>query len=1277
MRARAAQPALRAMLAALAGALALAASPASASAATVTTQAASRIATDSATLNGQASNFSSGDYCSFIYWHSGQPSSWNQAYQAVPCASSYSIGQPGFAPFSPGQTYSYAAIHCAAYGVVQGFGYECKPSSGSGSSPWDTIDPCYPSNPGSCPSFTTESSGGTLSTSAASNVGFTQVVLNATSSGYTPATLGSNGSGDYCAFIYWTGREKSSEGLVTPAVPCITPSSSHPGTYSNTYSVQLTGLTPGESYAYAAIHCAAVGGQPGGPYYCNTDGSYADTNPWDTIDPCFTNSNSNCQPFTTGTPSGQTGAATDVFGTSATLNGQITVEDENPQNISWWFEYTTDPSFGAYAQTPASTLSCTPQNGVCSVSANVSGLQPGTPYYYRIVVSTADAASPQPYNGNTVSFTTGGRAITDPATSVAAASATLNGELAPGDGSLSYNWVYSTSDQENNGLLQGASACGSAACGTVQAGQDQLVSTGVSGLKPGTSYYFQLQTSNPSIHGSVLSFTTAGASCPAAATLVNQAQIPDTTFVVTGCFASSSGQWTGYGPVTINGLSLPGPSNQTVTITTSSAGAGTLTVSSGYSLSIARLLLLTASGAISLHYANSAGDSVLTVIPDPSASLFGFPMLSPVTVTALPPSDQSNPGGASISIAVLGMPTLFGGITAQGSATVDAQGALSKIDVQLGESTLGPLQLPSFTFSYDQPSNTWYGDAELYFPLAPVGIGATVEVQNDRLTSIQASYQGPGIPIGEGLEISGLSASAGSNPFSFGGSVSIGFGPQIAKTSLFTGTVGFDAAFNQDQTITGLSDLGIPEGTVLHDVPFTLGVSGNLQLLGFITLAQAQADYYALPSSIGQPLITASFQLPQSLELQCPSALGSGTFGFVPKFTIAGDASGNDFNLYGEGGVSIDLCGLGSTGVNGQGAISSRGFAVCVGINVPGLYDNVLGVGGMWPSSLPTSFSGFFSDLTFYPESCDITPYEASVIAASARMARSGGARAAGVGTIRLPGGLPFAVIRVKGRGGPPLLSLHGPRALALAMRVGHAFLDVHGRYLVIADPANDTTYIELTHPASGGYRLAVQPGSPPITSVAVAHGLPAPSVHATVRGRGAVRTLTWRARAITGQRLVFRELGGGGDRLLASTARANGTLRYRLRPGLRARRFLIVQVFNHGMLQKVIRLAAYTGPVSAAPRRPTHLQAVRFGATLTVTWKDSGASRYLVLVAYPNRATRLYTTRSRRLVLRGVPPAGTITVTVTGVNALDQRGPSVSAIAAKPQQHHKRRHRG
>ncbi len=1112
----------------------------------------------------------------------------------------------------------------------------------------------------------------TLSTSAATNVAITSATLNGYTSGL-PA-------GAYCTFEIEDRNTGSLPQNVigVPAYPC----GAHPGSYSIQLPLGLGYLYAGTGYTYFAVECASVtagSGSTAGEEFCGTTNLL--------VDQCSKAPQPDCPTFTTSEPTATTDAQTNVLGSSATLNGTLGIQDltGDPTAVGYYFQYSTDATLAASTQTTDVQLQSASSSNV-PVSANITGLTPGTTYYYRVVVVlseelTGGAGTYLAY-GTTMSFTTGGRVLTDAATQLGNTTATLNGEVAAGNDPLSYHFVYSESDATQSGVLQGTSA----GSGTVGAGQDQLVNTNLSGLLSGFSYYVQLvatdQTTGATLTGAVISFTTAGGSCPAGATQQTDTQIPGTGFVVSGCFntttgpPSSSAPWVGHGSITINGLPFGGPSSRTAAFTGSH-----LTLAQGYSLTLGSTPVSVAGSAgLSFSYTSTGAcatrgasgcDSTLNIAPDPTAAFFGFPLIGTITITAHASSDNSNAGGADVSLAALGVPALFGGVTASGSASVSESGTLSSISAQLGDSQIGPLSLPEVSFAYDGPTNTWNANVDLNFPLSPVGIAGSVAITNGQLSALSAAYSGPGIPLGEtGLELNAINFEATFNPFSLGGGVGVGFGPQVHGTDLFEGNVNLLVAYDASQTLTGLP--GIPNGYTLPNVPVTIQLSGNLQLLGFITLAQAQTSLYDLAS--GPPLITASVQIGQPLTINC----GKYGLGFDNQFTIAGDALGTDFNLVGSGQAQIDLCTYQPT-LTAEAAISSTGFYMCAAIR----YVGALGYGIDWSqfSSVPSNPATLLSGLQIDSNGiCNISPYLTNIPLPPGVARAAAAGHAASLSALRLKAGLPFEVLRFRGRGGPPLIAVSGPRGLHFALGPGRNALLSRRGYMEIADPGNDTTYVELDHPVAGRYALGMEAGSPPVVHVTASAGLPAPRVRAHLTGHGVERELRWVARARPGQRLVFREVGAAGDRLLLSTKRDRGVLRYRLRLGARGRRELLVQVFDAGRLQKVIPLASYYGPTYRRPLRPLRTAALRRRGRVFITWKQPGQrpAHWLVLIYERDGARVLHRTLRPLVVLSGAAARGALRATVTAQNFVGQRSPTVAArvraFKPKPKPKHKRR---
>ena len=74
--------------------------------------------------------------------------------------------------------------------------------------------------------------------------------------------------------------------------------------------------------------------------------------------------------------------------TSATLNGTI---NPNESDTSAWFEWGTDPDLATFSSTPEQTVGT--GTVPVAVTAVLTGLQPGTPYYYRAAAINAAGAS--------------------------------------------------------------------------------------------------------------------------------------------------------------------------------------------------------------------------------------------------------------------------------------------------------------------------------------------------------------------------------------------------------------------------------------------------------------------------------------------------------------------------------------------------------------------------------------------------------------------------------------------------------------------------------------------------------------------------------------------------------------------------------------------------------------------------------------------------------------------------------------------------------------------
>ena len=179
-------------------------------------------------------------------------------------------------------------------------------------------------------------------------------------------------------------------------------------------------------------------------------------------------------------PDATTGGATGVGPNVATLNGTV-----NPCNLptTAMFEWGTDTNYGNF--TSAESLSAT--NAGVGVSMAASNLAGGVTYHYQLMASNSAAVTFT--LGGDKSFTTalgGPSAVTLPASGFGAGSATLNGIVYPGVAATAYfQWGTDT----NYGNTTSPINVGSGVAPVP-------VSTGLTGLLPGTTYHYLMAASN-------------------------------------------------------------------------------------------------------------------------------------------------------------------------------------------------------------------------------------------------------------------------------------------------------------------------------------------------------------------------------------------------------------------------------------------------------------------------------------------------------------------------------------------------------------------------------------------------------------------------------------------------------------------------------------------------------------------------------------------------------------------------------------------------------------
>jgi Ca2+-binding RTX toxin-like protein len=224
------------------------------------------------------------------------------------------------------------------------------------------------------------------------------------------------------------------------------------GTSGVDVEAQLTGLAAGTTYHYRFVATSTAGTTAGGDRSFQTIGVTK--------------------------PDVRKPSASSIGTTTARLNGAV---NPNGRQTTWYFEYGTSTAFGSRTA-DAGAGSGTSHR---SVAANVSRLQSGVTYFFRLV-ARSDAGENR---SETVRFTTKGAPVvaTGSATKILSTSATLSGSVNPNGRSTSYWFEYGTTTRY--GARTSSRSAGS---GTTSLG----VARDVTGLAPGTVYHFRLVAQN-------------------------------------------------------------------------------------------------------------------------------------------------------------------------------------------------------------------------------------------------------------------------------------------------------------------------------------------------------------------------------------------------------------------------------------------------------------------------------------------------------------------------------------------------------------------------------------------------------------------------------------------------------------------------------------------------------------------------------------------------------------------------------------------------------------
>ncbi len=488
---------------------------------TAATVAATSVTTASALLNGSA-NPNGASTTGWFRYSTTSPGTCNDTFGTrAPASGGSALGsgtstqaysQP-ISGLSVGTTYFFCAIASSAEGTAFG----------------------------SVLSFTTPNAP-TAVTSAATLVTSSSATLNGSSNPNGDAALGH--------FRYSTsdpGVCNDSFGTRLPASSA-SDASLGAGTSAVPYSFGAAGLTPGTTYFFCAITNNSIGTSFGSVLSFTTLAAL---------------------------PTAATNSASDLTGTTATLNGSA-----NPGGASatGWFRYsstspgTCNDTFGTRA--PASGGSALGSgNSSVAFSQGISGLSPGTTYFYCSIAQNSVGTG----FGSLSTFTTPlpPTAATLPATGATNASALLNGSGNP-NGSSTTGWFrYSSTDPGTCNDTFGTRAPASGGSPLGAGSSAQAYAQSITGLSASTTYYFCaiVSSAEGTSFGSVLSFTTTNVPPVISGTVTygNAIGAPIPRFVSNVTITANGS------PIVSTTTGAPGPTAGQYSLTGFGAGSYTIT----------------------------------------------------------------------------------------------------------------------------------------------------------------------------------------------------------------------------------------------------------------------------------------------------------------------------------------------------------------------------------------------------------------------------------------------------------------------------------------------------------------------------------------------------------------------------------------------------------------------------------------------------------------------------------------------------------------------------
>jgi hypothetical protein len=1077
------------------------------------------------------------------------------------------------------------------------------------------------------------------------------------------AKLGGTASSDEtlgCFFRYQVVAPRSGAFSTTPPQPCN-------GGGGGFFYTDPLGLPPGSTINYQAMACRDTNGPSEGTCGGSVEGSVST--------------------FTLAYPTPTTGEAQNVRGTSATITGTIDRLDAPEDFVSTVFRYSTDPTLFGATDTPLKMFDSPTDARTMPVSEALTQLSADTTYYYALVARSRETDVPEKV-GAIRSFRTGGGVRTTAPVDVEPTAATLTGEVNAGDADTTAAFEYARTPDFAGAVRTQPPIPVSASEGT------KPVRTRVTGLSPGTTYYVRVVAG--ALRGAAVVLQTPTAACPAGFNRREAVPLAGTRYTLTGCWKVDGTKQVSTGTVLVNGVSfVPGTAAGSVTLDTA---ARRFTTSEGFQVSVRDVRLRgTRQGRIDVRWEATSGELLISGAKE-NDTLRGFPLLGGLRLTpAAPGQTLVPPGGSRVTMSVVG-PAFFG-ITGEGAAIVEAGGKLRGFKIQLGNSSIGPINLPGILFEnpYTDATgrtveNAWRASVNFVIPGIGKGLGASIIVQDN-------------VPKGGSVDVSGINAALGSSGaflqrvfasldftppgFEIVGAVGLTAGPKFdvtlpAGTPLtnvagnVTGTgaanqvgtasrkqsypvalVGIDAqatiAMQRRLALKGLANYGIPDGTLSSVLPLGIQVDGSISILNtdLLKVGGATFQYLGLKPD---PVVSLSGKLGGSAYVGTSCASGPKAFGVFGEIGVSGVGQANQFDIRASAnfGVRVLCRDYGGFAIV---AVTSNGIGACVGLNPLGAVSAAI----KWKNGATSDDIADGADYNL--SSCgafDKIKIALQVTNPTARSAQAGGVRR----TVQFDSGdAPLGLLSIRSSSGVPRVRITSQGRAPFETATDQLVNSGAGVALPIAE--RNELQVQIPNPGRGRFTIEQLPGSGPITSIGVADGRQRATVRAQVRRRGDKHVLSWQAPGLDGRTLVIREAGTDVLDDLVRTKQARGSVTFTPTVGAGRTRRLTAQLVSPGQLApQEVRLGRYTAPAAPRVRRPTGLRLVRPRRTVTVQFRSrlrKGERLQAQIALGDGRKLRRNNARSG-FRITGVGPRTSVVVTLTGIDVLGRRGGSVMA---------------